>query len=98
MFEKFRTNPKKTWNIINDLRGKSKSLPKSSFVIGSERINNRRIIATKFNEYFVSLASKLNESLYDQGSVQIQDIPQFNQYLSNKVDISLFRIGTSRYY
>ena len=51
---------KKTWKIINELRGKQKTNVKASFVIGNEHIICRRIIAEKFNNYFVSLASNLN--------------------------------------
>ena len=53
MAENFKADPRKTWSLINDLGGKGKTPPKSSFVIGGERINCRRTIANKFNEYFV---------------------------------------------
>ena len=89
-FEKYKMDPKKTWSIINDLRGKCKRPPKSSFFVGGERISNRRIIATKFNEYFVSLASNLNTSLYEHGSLSVQSFPHFSQYLSNRVETSLY--------
>ena len=55
-------NPKKTWEIINQIRGKSKKTIKPEFVINNERIIERRVIANEFNKYFVSLASKLNEN------------------------------------
>ena len=35
---------------------------KPLFVIDNQKITNRRIIANKFNDYFVSLASNLNKS------------------------------------
>ena len=63
MAENFKADPRKTWSLINDLRGKGKTPPKSSFMIGGERINFWRIIANKFSEYFVSLASNLNASI-----------------------------------
>ena len=46
---------KKTWKIINELRGKQKQDIKASFIIGNERIVCRRKIAEKFNNYFASL-------------------------------------------
>ena len=76
------------------LRGKSKTPPKSSFVIGCERINCRRIIANKFNEYFVSLASNINASTDPQGGVLINNVPPFCQYLINKVDTSIYLYDT----
>ena len=51
------------WRVINDLRGKYKKEIKPSFVIDNQKIFDRRIIANKFNEYFNSIASNLNESL-----------------------------------
>ena len=89
-FENFKADPRKTWSLINDLRGKNKTPPKSSFVIEGERINCRRIIANKFNEYFVSLASNLNASIDPQGGVLINNVPPFCQYLTNKVESSIY--------
>ena len=93
-FENFKADPRKTWSLINDLRGKGKTPPKSSFVIGGERINCRRIIANKFNEYFVSLASNLNASIDPQGGVLINNVPPFCQYLTNKVESSIYLYDT----
>ena len=93
-FEKCMTDPKKTWSLINDLRGKSKTPPKSSFVIGGERVNCRRIIANKFNDYFVSLASNLNATIEHHNGVPINDIQSFSQYLSNRVESSIYLYDT----
>ena len=49
---------KKTWETINQLRGKSKKSIKSQFVVDRVRVVERRIIANKFNEYFTSIALK----------------------------------------
>ena len=53
--------PKKTWEIINQIRGKRKKTIKPQFVIDNKKIYERRVIANEFNKYFVSLASKLND-------------------------------------
>ena len=93
-FEKGKTDSKKIWCIINDLRGKSKTLSKPSFVIGDQRINCRRTIANKFNEYFVSLASNLNGSIDSQGGMSMNGLPTFSQYLANKVEPSIYLYDT----
>ena len=93
-FEKFKTDPKKTWGLINDLRGKCKVPPKSSFVIGGERIECRRVIANKFNEYFVSLASNLNATIQPVEGIPISNIPSFCQYLARKVESSIYLHNT----
>ena len=54
-------DPKKTWQIINQIRGKCKKVIKPQFLINNEKVIQRRVIANEFNKYFVSLASKLNE-------------------------------------
>ena len=51
-------NPKKTWELINQIRGSMKKSIKPQFIINNERIIERRVIANEFNKYF---ASKLNE-------------------------------------
>ena len=54
-------NLKKTWELINHIRGSMKKSIKPQIVIDNERIIERHVIANEFNNYFVSLASKLNE-------------------------------------
>ena len=56
---------KKTWEIINKLRGKSKKSIKPCFLVNGELVLQRRIIANKFNEYFASLATNLNDGTSD---------------------------------
>ena len=56
-------DPKKTWEIINQLRGKQKKSMNPVFTIDNKRIMERRVIANEFNKYFISIASKLNENV-----------------------------------
>ena len=56
-------NSKKTWEIVNQIRGKAKRSVKPQFVIDNKLVTTRRIIANEFNKYFVSLASKLNDAV-----------------------------------
>ena len=58
-----KEDKKKTWKIINELRGKTKQQIKPIFEIDNEKVVERRIIANEFNKYFNSIASKLNESI-----------------------------------
>ena len=51
-------DPKKTWQIINQIREKFKKVIKPQFLINNEKVIQRRVIANEFNKYFVSLASK----------------------------------------
>ena len=53
-------NIKKTWELINELRGKSKSDIKASFIIDGKVVTERREIANGFNIFFSSIAKKLN--------------------------------------
>lgn len=79
-------NSKKTWQIINELRGKKKRPTKPPFIINNERILNRRVIANGFNSWFVSIAPKLNETLHINCSsgIQILPIKTFYDFLSPK--------------
>ena len=60
-----KNDRKKTWKIINELRGKTKASIKPSFIIDNEKTTNRRIISNEFNKYFNSIASNLNDTLVD---------------------------------
>ena len=54
---------KKTWSIINEIRGKQKAAIKPQFIIDNQKIIERRVIANEFNKYFSSVASNMNEKL-----------------------------------
>ena len=81
---------KKTWQIINELRGKSKKPMKPSIVIDNKKITDRRIIANEFNKYFNSIASQLNESITNV-ELSGSRLPSFDDYLlpSNRKSIFL---------
>ena len=79
-FGKVQGNTKKTWELINELRGKSKPNIKASFVINGKVVQDRREIAQEFNIFFSSIAHKLNSKVYQS------TLPQFEfvKYLDTK--------------
>ena len=62
-FELASGNVKKTWSLINELRGKKKTDMKASFIIDSKVVTERREIANGFNLFFSSIARKLNSKV-----------------------------------
>ncbi|KAL5260472.1 hypothetical protein ACHWQZ_G010568 [Mnemiopsis leidyi] len=80
---------KKTWLIINELRGKKRREIKPNFIIDNERISNRRVIANEFNKYFASIASNLNE-VYSVDYLRINPIPSFTDYLPKSISSSIY--------
>ena len=88
-FEKHAKNSKKTWQVINELRGKSKEKTKNDFVIDGTRVLCRRTIANKFNQYFTSLASNLNENIMHNNSLSVEPLVSFTQYMSHSLDSSI---------
>ena len=83
-------NSKKIWEVINNLRGKTKRQIKPCFNIDNKKITNRRIIANEFNKYFVSIAGTLNRKYDDIGQTLISDLPNFQQYLSSSTVNSIY--------
>ena len=77
-------NAKKTWELINQIRGKRKKSMKPQFLINNERIIERRVIANEFNKYFVSLASELNDS------VEIKPLKSFIDFMPLKTSQSMY--------
>ena len=63
-FESVQGDIKKTWKLINDLRGKSKNNIKASFIMNGEMVQDRRVIAKEFNVFFSSIARNLNTKIY----------------------------------
>ena len=70
---------KKTWQVINELRGKCRKIIKPQFSVDGVRITERRIIANKFNEYFASIASKLNDEA--EGKSETEQLPSFAEFM-----------------
>ena len=87
-FKQYKGNFKKTWEIINEIRGKQKSSCKSHFIIDNEKVSNRRVIANEFNKYFISLASTLNDA-YNEG-IEIRPITPFTEFLKTSNESSIF--------
>ena len=75
-----KENRKKTWQIINELRGKSKNTFKPPFVIDNQKVVDRRAIANGFNKYFNSIAFNLNKSI-DIESIEDSNFCSFEDYL-----------------
>ena len=83
-------NIRKAWSVINSIRCKSNNNKLPNFIdTNGVIVTNRREteICTRFNEYFVNVARKLNIDKYNKYNV---DAPDFKQYLRNSVNNSLF--------
>ena len=89
-FQDCGNNSKKTWKLINEIRGKSKTITKADFVIDGSRVMCRRVIACKFNEYFASLAYNLNQEILANCGLPIAETVSFEEYLSKSVKNSIF--------
>ena len=81
-------NMKKTSRIINDIRGKHKKDIKPLFNSGNSKITDRKEIAKKFNEYYASLAEKMNSSVMHD--VSTDEVPPFESYMSKPKENSMY--------
>ena len=86
-FDEAQGNSKKTWQIINEIRGKCKSDTKPSFKIDGKLVEDRRAIANGFNSFFTSIAVKLNEC---EEGIPINPLPKFTEYMNPSVTSSMF--------
>ena len=91
-FNSVRGNMKKTWSLINELRGKAKKSLNSCFKIDGNLVEDSREIADGFNKFFVSIAKNMNVKL--QSSKPLMDSTRkskkFTDYLDKRVCNSLF--------
>lgn len=81
---------KKTWEVINQLRGKQKRSIKPQFTINNRRITERRVIANEFNKYFASIAANMNKNFDSNGRVLIMPLNDFQMYMPPRIKNSMF--------
>ena len=91
IFSSSQNDKKKTWKLINSLRGKGKQSLSSTFNIDNKHISCRKTIANKFNSYFSSLAKNLNKNI----DLNKENVPSFQSYLPKLQQQSLFLSETS---
>lgn len=90
-FDSVKGNIKKTWELINELRGKSKSNIKTQFIIDGKLVEDRREISNGFNIFFSSMAQKMNTKLYSSTLIINNSMENdFKKYLRNRVGNSIF--------
>ncbi len=87
--EEHKGNSKKTWRIINQLRGKTKRSMKPQFIIDNKRIIERRVIANAFNSYFTNIAFNMNNTIGELG-LPIIDIISFKNFMPQSNPNSIF--------
>ena len=89
-FENCNGDIKKTWKLINEIRGNKRSILKENFIIDNQLIQNRREIANKFNNYFASIAMHLNEAAENDFGMLIKTLPTFETYLIKPCENTIF--------
>ena len=96
-FASVKGDLKKTWKVINELRGKTKRNIKASFVIDGKVVEDRRTIANEFNSFFGSVAKKLNAKTHSSTLNATSQNNDFINYLAKnkKVQKSIFMAQTS---
>ena len=92
-FESLKGNMKKTWGLINELRGKTKCKLKARFKIDGEIVTDKRTISESFNIFYSSIArdmnAKIKSSRLAAGHNEI-DENSFKKYLNKRVEDSVF--------
>ena len=89
-FENVQGDLKKTWSLINELRGKNKRNIKASFKINGEIVEDKKKIANGFNQFFASVAKKLNTKLYSSTLNCVNNhCNDFQGFLKNRINSSV---------
>ena len=91
-FEIANGNLKKTWNLINSLRGKQSKSNTTSFIVGSKTVENAQDVFNEFNKFFNSIAKKMNAKVFSSEFSTAIDSKGFREYLNNgdKITSSMF--------
>ena len=83
-FKNVQGDLKKTWAIINELRGKVKHNIKASFIINDQVVVDRRKISNEFNSFFASVAKELNTKTRSSTLNADTQSMAFRSFFSNK--------------
>ena len=89
-FDACKGDMKNTWAIINEIRGKSRKEIKPLFKIDNKKITDRRVIASKFNEYFISIAEKMNSQASSDIKIEDAEIPSFFSFMGKSQESSIY--------
>ena len=90
-FENVQGDLKKTWTLINELRGKVKRNLKASFIINGELVEDKKQISNEFNKFFASTAKQLNAKLCSSTLNDTNSCNNgFRSFLKNCVNSSIF--------
>ena len=92
-FDQCKGNSKKTWELINELRGKIKTKPKAFFFVNGTLVKERRVIADEFNKYFTSIASNLNDNALANNThtgIPVVPIPHFSDFIGKRINDSMY--------
>ena len=92
-FDKAEGNSKKTWKVINELRGKTKTQPSSKFIVDDTETSCKSTISEKFSEFFLSIAKQLNEDALSNSpftDVNFSMDSEFLTYMPKRVNNSIF--------
>ena len=91
-FNAVKGNMKKTWSLINELRGKAKKSLNSCFKIDGQLVEDKREIANGFNNFFASIARNMNAKLHSSRPIENNAVStkKFSDYLCKRVCNSMF--------
>ena len=82
---------KKTWTLINELRGKVKRNIKAFFVINGELVEDKKQIANEFNKFLASTAKQLNAKLCSSTLNNANSCTDdFRCFLNNRINSRIF--------
>ena len=84
-FDNCKGDLKKSWKILNEMRHKRRTSSFPNYIeLNGQCITDRRIILSKFNEYFTNIAKKLNESKSPN------DYKDYRKFMKNRVEKTIF--------
>ena len=90
-FENVQGDLKKTWTLINGLRGKVKQNIKASFIINGEVVEDRKLISNEFNKFFASSAKQSNAKICSSTLDHTKSCSDnFRCFLKNRINSSIF--------
>ncbi len=91
-------DPKKTWKLINSLLGKNnKSNNVNELLVDSTSVSDPKSITDAFNDYFISIGSRLAAEYVDESCSNVDNQPinyNINQFSDTFLKLSLISVDS----
>ena len=82
-FKRYKSDPKKTWDLLNEITCRNSKNPSiSDIYINGSIINDPKIVANTFNKFFTNIGSEISDTVPPSSQEPSDNIPKPNNEIN----------------